>query len=64
MDIKNEKIVKNLKEKPDIAVFIKQLGCHLRDTMHLKHNHGGDIYEFPKSLQIREFPIDGIEHML
>ncbi len=59
-----EKIVKDLKDKTDVAVFVKQLGCHLRDTMHLKHHHGGDINEFPKSLQIREFPIDGIEHML
>jgi protein gp37 len=59
-----EKTVKDLKDKTDVAVFVKQLGCHLRDTMNLKHHHGGDINEFPKSLQIREFPIDGIEHML
>lgn len=59
-----ERAISDLKENTNVAVFVKQLGCHLRDTMHLKHHHGGDINEFPKHLQIRELPLPNIEHML
>jgi protein gp37 len=59
-----EKAIKDLRTVPNMAIFVKQMGCHLRNTLKLKHYHGGDINEFPKNLQIREFPIDGIEHML
>lgn len=37
-------------------VFVKQLGTHLAKTMGLKDRHGGDISEFPKHLQLRQFP--------
>ena len=35
-----------------VAVFVKQLGSHLK----LKDKKGGDLSEFPLDLQIREFP--------
>ena len=37
-------------------VFVKQLGTHLSKQLGLSDRHGGDINEFPISLQIREFP--------
>lgn len=40
----------------DIPVFIKQLGTHLAKDLELKDRHAGDIDEFPKHLQIRQFP--------
>lgn len=39
-----------------IPVFVKQLGTHLAKKLSLKDRHGADIDEFPKSLQVREFP--------
>lgn len=39
-----------------IPVFVKQLGTYLAKEMKLKDRHGGNIDEFPKHLQIREFP--------
>lgn len=50
-----EEIVKSFKSC-GVAVFVKQMGTHLAKEMHLKDRHGGNIYEFPKHLQIREFP--------
>ena len=41
----------------NIPVFVKQLGTHLSKKMGLKDRHGGDIKEWPKDLQIREFPV-------
>jgi len=40
----------------EVPVFVKQLGTHLAKTMGLKDKMGGNIDEFPPSLQIREFP--------
>ncbi len=42
--------------KNNIPVFVKQLGTHLSKELKLKDRHGGDINEFPKHLQIRQFP--------
>lgn len=39
-----------------VPVFVKQLGTHLSKTLQLKDRHGGDINEWPSSVQIREFP--------
>lgn len=39
-----------------IDVFVKQLGTYLAKEMKLSDRHGGNIKEFPKSLQVREFP--------
>jgi protein gp37 len=51
-----ERIVQDLKSQTNVAVFMKQLGSHLRKTMRLKHYHGGELAEWPSNLQIREFP--------
>ena len=37
-------------------IFVKQLGTHLAKKLKLNDRHGGDISEWPKLLQIREFP--------
>lgn len=39
-----------------VAVFVKQLGTYLAKELKLKDRHGGDITEWPKNIQIREFP--------
>lgn len=39
------------------AVFVKQMGTHLAKQMGLSDRHGGNIDEFPKHLQIRQFPV-------
>lgn len=41
---------------PTTAIFIKQLGTHLAKEMKMSDRHGGNIEEFPKHLQIRNFP--------
>ena len=38
------------------AVFVKQLGTHLAKQLKMSDRHGGNIYEFPEHLRIREFP--------
>ena len=38
------------------SVFVKQMGTHLAKTLKMSDRHGGNIDEFPLSLQIREFP--------
>lgn len=41
------------------AVFVKQLGTHVRDggqRLHLVDKKGGDIDEWPEDLRVREFP--------
>jgi protein gp37 len=43
-------------QKFDIPVFVKQLGTHLAKKLRLTDRHGGRIEEWPKNLQIREFP--------
>jgi len=39
-----------------IPVFVKQLGTHLSKVLGMIDRHGGNIDEFPSSLQIRQFP--------
>ena len=41
-----------------LSVFVKQLGTYLASISSCKDKHGGDITEWRKSLQIREFPED------
>jgi hypothetical protein len=50
-----EKIINDCKNY-NVPVFIKQLGTHLSKQLGLKDRHGGEILEWPKHLQIREFP--------
>lgn len=52
-----ERAINDLKSQTNVAVFMKQLGSHLRKTMRLQHFHGGELAEWPSSLQIREFPV-------
>lgn len=40
-----------------VPVFVKQLGTHLSKQLKMSDRHGGNIDEFPKHLQIREFPL-------
>ncbi len=51
-----ERAIDDLRKVPDMAIFVKQMGSHLKKTMNLKHYHGGEIKEWPKHLQIREYP--------
>lgn len=37
-------------------IFIKQMGTHLAKELKMSDRHGGNIDEFPKHLQIRNFP--------
>lgn len=39
-----------------IPVFVKQMGTFIADAMGMKDKHGGDIDEFPVTLQVRQFP--------
>lgn len=39
-----------------VPVFVKQLGTHLAKKMGLKDRNGGDMDEWPRHLQIRQFP--------
>jgi protein gp37 len=50
-----ESIVNQCKEI-GVPVFVKQLGTHLAKKLKLKDRHGGNIDEWPKHLQIRQFP--------
>lgn len=38
------------------SVFVKQMGTYLAKELGMSDRHGGKIEEFPKHLQIREFP--------
>lgn len=58
-----ERAISDLKENTKVAVFNKQLGCHLRNELKLKHYHGGKMEEWPKNLQVREFPVNDIEYV-
>jgi len=53
------KLVKELKAKTKVSVFVKQLGSYQAKVLKLRHPHGGDILEFPQDLRIREFPTKG-----
>lgn len=46
----------------DTPVFVKQMGTHLSKVLQLKDRHGGNIEEFPCSLQIRQFPVSISDH--
>lgn len=37
-------------------VFVKQMGTHLSKQLKMSDRHGGNFDEFPKQLQLREFP--------
>jgi protein gp37 len=50
-----EKIVNQCKEA-NIPVFVKQMGTHLAKELEMSDRHGGNIDEFPPTLQLREFP--------
>ncbi len=50
-----ENIVNQCKDA-GAPVFIKQMGTHLSKEMKMMDRHGGNIDEFPKHLQIRQFP--------
>ena len=39
-----------------VAVFVKQMGTYLSKELKMSDRHGGNIDEFPASLQLREFP--------
>lgn len=39
-----------------VSVFVKQLGTYLSKKLGMSDRHGGKLEEFPKHLQIREFP--------
>lgn len=40
----------------NVKVFVKQMGTHLAKELGMSDRHGGNIDEFPSTLQIREFP--------
>lgn len=42
---------------PETKIFVKQLGTHLSKELGMSDRHGGNIDEFPKHLQIRQFPV-------
>lgn len=50
-----EKLVNGAKAN-DVACFVKQLGTYQANLLGLKSRHGGDISEFPISIQVRNFP--------
>ena len=55
-----ERAISDLKENTNVAVFNKQLGCHLRNELNFRHYHGGKMEEWPKILQVREFPVEEV----
>lgn len=51
-----EKIVNDCIET-EVPVFVKQLGTHLSKQLKMTDRHGGNIDEFPRHLQLRQFPV-------
>ena len=51
-----QKIVDDCKET-GTPVFVKQMGTYQSKQLKMSDRHGGNIGEFPASLQIREFPL-------
>lgn len=41
---------------PNTKIFVKQMGTHLSKVLGMSDSHGGNMDEFPLSLQIREIP--------
>ena len=39
-----------------VPVFVKQMGTHLAKKLGMSDRHGSKMEEFPKSLQLRQFP--------
>jgi len=50
-----ERVVSDCKSL-NIPVFVKQVGTYLAKQLNMSERHGGNFYEFPKSIQFREFP--------
>ncbi len=50
-----EELIKDL--TPTTAIFVKQMGTYLSKKLGMSNRHGGDIDEFPRHLQIRDFPV-------
>jgi protein gp37 len=48
--------IKQLKDNFEMAVFVKQMGSHLKKEMNLKHYHGGEPSEWPEHLRLLEHP--------
>jgi protein gp37 len=40
----------------NVPVFVKQMGTNLSKQLNMTDRHGGNINEFPKHLQLRQFP--------
>lgn len=51
-----EKVVADCKAF-GVPVFVKQMGTYLSKQLKMSDRHGGNIDEFPKHLQVREFPM-------
>lgn len=45
-----------IKLKMNVPVFVKQMGTAIAKERRMVDHHGGDIDEFPLTLQIRQFP--------
>lgn len=50
-----EKLVNGAKAN-NVACFVKQLGTYQAKLLELNDRYGGDISEFPASIQVRTFP--------
>lgn len=44
-----------------IPVFVKQMGTYLSKQLGMSDRHGGNIDEFPKHLQARDFPLEDLK---
>ena len=54
-----ERAINDKKPHNNVAVYMKQVGSHLKKTMGLSVNHGEKQFEWPKNLRIKEFPLYG-----
>jgi protein gp37 len=51
-----ERALNDLTTHTKAKVFVKQLGTHLRKTLHLRDKHGGDPNEWAPHLRVTEYP--------
>lgn len=51
-----EKVIQDLRNHTGVKIFVKQLGSHLRNELHLKDHFAGAMSEWPENLRIREYP--------
>lgn len=51
-----ERAIDDIKSNTNVAVFMKQVGSHLKKTMGLSAHNGDKQFEWPKNLRVREFP--------